>query len=474
MNCYKCGCRLSEKDFCTSCGTDVMLYKRCLAVSNLFYNEGLERATVRDLSGAIISLRQSLKFDKNNIEARNLLGLIYFETGEVVAALSEWVISKNIRPKKNIADDYLDAVQSSPTRLESINQTIKKYNQALVYCHQDSLDLAIIQLKKVLSLNSKYVRAHQLLALLYMHGEDWEKARKTLLRAQRVDTNNTTTLRYLKEIDIQIEQTAEAMGKKGVVKSHLNVAQDSVAYQSGNETIIQPTKIRESAGVSSIVNLFIGLLIGLAIACFLILPARVQSAKADIDKSFKEVSEQLDIKTSTVSELEQRLTALQAEGAKLQEKLDTYTGTDGALMAADYLMQAAQAYIADETDTAGITTNFEKIDVEYLEQNASEPFKNLYQLLLETVGPKISKELYEAGMTAINEEKFSVAVKELERAYTFNTENGDVLYQLGNAYKGANDVENAKKTYEKVIEDYPNTQNARRAVEHLEDLNEEE
>ena len=153
MRCYNCGNRLSEHDFCTGCGADVSLYKRILVTSNRFYNDGLSKANVRDLTGAINSLRQSLKFNKNNIEARNLLGLVYFEMGEVVAALSEWVISKNLRPNKNIADTYIEMVQSNGTRLESINQTIKKYNQALAYCHQDSLDLAVIQLKKVLSLD---------------------------------------------------------------------------------------------------------------------------------------------------------------------------------------------------------------------------------------------------------------------------------------------------------------------------------
>ena len=176
MICYNCGCNLSEHDFCTNCGVDVSVYKKVLKISNNFYNEGLEKAGVSDLSGAIQSLRQSLKFNKNNVEARNLLGLVYFETGEVVAALSEWVISKNLRPKKNIADDYINVVQSNPTRLDTINKTIKKYNQALLYCNQDSKDLAVIQLKKVLSLNSKYIRAHQLLALLYIDAEDWPRA----------------------------------------------------------------------------------------------------------------------------------------------------------------------------------------------------------------------------------------------------------------------------------------------------------
>ncbi len=145
MFCYNCGCQLSEYDFCTGCGADVSLYKKIICVSNMFYNDGLERAGIRDLSGAITSLRQSLKFNKNNVEARNLLGLVYFEMGEVVAALSEWVISKNLRPEKNIADDYIEKVQANATRLDSINQTIKKFNQALTYCQQDSRDLAIIQ-----------------------------------------------------------------------------------------------------------------------------------------------------------------------------------------------------------------------------------------------------------------------------------------------------------------------------------------
>ena len=193
MFCYNCGCHLSEHDFCTSCGADVSLYKKIMCMSNRFYNDGLEKAGVRDLTGAINSLRQSLKFNKNNIEARNLLGLVYFETGEVVAALSEWVISKNMRPEKNIADDYINMLQSNAARLDAINQTIKKYNQALVYCNQDSKDLAIIQLKKVLSLNPKIIRAHQLLALLYMDSEQWDRAERELqTQMQALQTENDT------------------------------------------------------------------------------------------------------------------------------------------------------------------------------------------------------------------------------------------------------------------------------------------
>ena len=51
---------------------------------------------MRDLSGAIETLKVSLMINKYNINARNLLGLIYCEMGEVVEALSQWVMSKNL------------------------------------------------------------------------------------------------------------------------------------------------------------------------------------------------------------------------------------------------------------------------------------------------------------------------------------------------------------------------------------------
>ena len=37
-------------------------------VSNTYYNIGLEKAHVRDLSGAIVILKKSLQFDKKNID----------------------------------------------------------------------------------------------------------------------------------------------------------------------------------------------------------------------------------------------------------------------------------------------------------------------------------------------------------------------------------------------------------------------
>ncbi len=468
MKCYRCGCQLSEKDFCTGCGADVALYKKIIYTSNFFYNEGLEKANVRDLSGAVISLRQSLKFNKNNVEARNLLGLVYFEMGEVVKGLGEWVISKNLRSEKNIADDYINMIQDNPSRLETINQTIKKYNLALGYCQQDSLDLAVIQLKKVLSLNQNYIRAHQLLALLYMKAEEWEKAKRELDKCNRIDTGNTTTRRYLKEVTDVLDAAENARG--GIKKK--NLADDVIKYQSGNETIIQPIGNRENRSVSTALNIGIGIAIGVAAACFLILPARLNSANSAAQNELRSVSEQLDKKTSALEELQQQMDQLSVENTKLQEELGDYAGNDGTLAVIDNLLEAISIYIESPDNMQQISQSIEKIDPETAKQVESQRFQSLYQLLLSKVGPSIAEEYYKTGMDAYQKEMYEDAITALSKAAEYDAENVDILYNLGNAYRQNGDKDNAVQTYQLVIDKFDGTDRARRAKNYLAELNE--
>ena len=74
MNCMNCGAFLADKDldYCPHCGCNVLIQKKVEYLSKLYYNQGLEKASIRDLSGAVNCLKQSLTFNKRNIQARNL------------------------------------------------------------------------------------------------------------------------------------------------------------------------------------------------------------------------------------------------------------------------------------------------------------------------------------------------------------------------------------------------------------------
>ena len=455
---------MTEHDFCTNCGADVGRYKRIMSTANLYYNEALEKAGVRDLSGAIESLRQCLKLNKNHVEARNLLGLVYFEMGEAVAAMSEWVISKNLRPSKNIADDYLDMMQNDPSTLESISQTIKKYNQALTYCYQGSLDLAVIQLKKVISLNPKFVQAHQLLALLYINAEKWSEAKRELEKCRRVDVNNTMTLRYLHEVDVMLEAESEG-GLSGGRKKNA----DSVKYRHGNETIIQPLNAHESKGMTTLLNIVVGIVIGVAAACFLILPAQVQNAKQGIDAELKAVNEEMDVKTATIAELEQNIKVLTAEKEKLKSELLGYTGEDGKLSAVDNLLNAADIYMKTPEDTSAVAEHLDMID-ETIVDTAGVAFESVYNHLRMQVGTSVGKSYYDTGMEAYQNESYEDAIEYLTRAFSYDSTNGEALYNLGNAYRKSGDDANAIAVYQQVIELFPNTEKANRSQSFINEI----
>lgn len=467
MRCYNCGGRLSEHDFCTGCGADVSLYKKIMMSSNRFYNDGLAKANVRDLTGAISSLRQSLKFNKNHIEARNLLGLVYFEMGEVVAALSEWVISENLRPNKNIAATYIQMVQSNSVKLDSINQTIKKYNQALSYCHQDSMDLAVIQLKKVLSLNPKFVRAHQLLALLYMNTEEWEKAKRELDKCLQIDIGNTMSLRYKKEVDRMLapDENVKNPAKKK--------ADEAVRYQSDNEIIIQPMNVKEpgsSMGTSTIINIVIGIVIGVLASYFLIRPGILQSAQQKAQEDSRVYGEQLDAKTAEIVELQQQVKNLTEDNETLHGQLDSYIGTDGTLQTFDDLLNAAKGYIENPQDVDTVSKNLELIAEGTDLAQTSEAFQNLYQALLDAVGPQIASRYYENGYQAYSNGDYTTAIENLTRAVFYDQTNGDALYALGNAYKKNEEPDKAASVYEKVIELFPGTERARKSQSYLNEM----
>ena len=462
MVCYQCGCQLSEQDYCTSCGADVSLYKKILALSNHYYNVGLDRARVRDLTGAIDSLEQSLKYNSRNVEARNLLGLVYYEIGECTEAMSEWILSMNVEPKKNIASDYIQRIQNNPSRYDVIRQTMKKFNQALAYCRQGSKDLAVIQLKKVLSLSPRFVKAHLLLALLHIDNEDWEKAKKELGKVLNVDRGNTQALLYAQEVDRMLTPDDIEKNDKRRKKD------ETVRYQSDNEVIIQPTNLADGtrSGFSTVLNVFIGLVIGAAAMYFLVLPANQNAARNEAQERVETIAGQLDSKTNEIQQLENQVTSLNSSIAQLEASLDAYEGTEGKLKEMDQLYLAASTYLTTK-DVSQTAERLDQVRDNVKIEETSEEFQGLYNVLLGIIGPELAVSYHEAGYVSLRNRDFDSAIESFSKAVYYDPGNAEALLDLGNAYRGNEDAVNAVTVYNRVIELFPDSDAARKAKQWL-------
>lgn len=454
MICYKCNATLSESDFCNKCGADVKLYKKIIRSSEAYYNQGLAMAEARDLQGAADCLRRSVKLNKHNTKARNLLGLVYFETGEAVAAMSQWVISKSLQPEKNIADKYLDAIQKNSARLETINQTIKKYNQALTYAKQGSLDLAVIQLKKVLNLNPNLVKGHQLLALLYIQNKEFEKAVKPLKKAAAIDKNNALTLKYLKEV----KSVIEVSDKKDSARQKAEKL-----TMSGDDVIMPTTSYRESnAGGITILNIIIGIALGAALMWFLVLPSKEKALAEEGNRKQQEISDQLELKSAAIASLETEKAALEAQKAAMETELNSYKGNDGILAAYANMMAAMEAYM--EGDFVASADALLLVDRNVIQ---NEHFLNVYQGLMEKSGAEAARTLYNEGYAAYQNRDYEKARELLEKANQLNPQDTAVLYYLGRSLQRLGDSPAGRVYLQEIIDKYPNDAYAQSAQEYM-------
>ena len=286
-----------------------------------------------------------------------------------------------------------------------------------------------------------------------------------------IDTGNTVTLRYMKEVDHMLmpEEGAKNAPKK-------KKASDTVLrYQSGNETIIQPINNGEKKGVSSLLNLGIGLVIGIGIAFFLILPARIQSAKADIDDKLRRVSEQSDAKTATIDEQVQKIQSLTDENQRLTDELAILEGTDGALQATDGLMLAVNAYLSDPEDIETIAKYMEAFEAQEdaEDEKRTESFEKLWEGFLAVTSQPLSVYYFNMGNGSYRAESYEEAIPNLERAYRYDPTNIDALFYLGNSYRSVGNTDKAKEVYAQVIDNFPNTDRANRSQTYLAEINNE-
>lgn len=431
-------------------------YNKIIYVSNALYNDGLEKAKQRDLSGAIQSLRKSLRFNKANTQARNLLGLIYYETGEVVDALSEWVLSRSLSPEGNPAEKYLEEIQSNRSQLNAVNQTIKKYNQALLYCQQDSKDLAIIQLKKVLSMNPGLVKGYQLLALLYMEEGKYELAKKELRMAAEIDTNNVTTLRYLREADRLLQ---DVQGKE----SRKEKKEKAASYQCGNETIIQPTNFKDNSAVMTILNLVIGVGIGVLITWFLVIPGIRQNAVSDAKKAELAANDSLATRNQEVKSLESQIETLNKQ---IKEQKDASEDSKKIVDNYEQLLIAYDAFAQQNIQGAGDT--IVNVDASLLDGQA----KAIYDSLNTKVNEQYISAVYAQAEQDYRAGRYPEAVTGLEKVVQVEEDYNDgyAIYYLAQSYRQTGDLENAKKYFQRMVELHPGTSRARRSQQYLNEL----
>ena len=419
-------------------------------IANSFYNLGLEKARMRDLSGAAHSLKDSLHFNKYQTDARNLLGLIYYESGEVADALVQWVISLNLQPENNLADHYLDEIQRKPGQLEIESQNVKTFNQALWHAQNGSDDLAILQLARVVEARPHFVKAHLLLALLYMRREDYTKAGRSLYKILQIDKSNSKALYYMSIVK-QNTGRAEAE-KKRMIKAFSH-------KQMEDDDIILPPTYKENTGLSIVIHILMGLVMGVVAAYFLIFSTRISDLNRVHNEELISYSQQLNNANQQISDLQTQNEDIQARADSVQAQLDELQSGNTSLIAQyKSLIGVLQSYRAGDLVTAAVAfaqADFSLITDEevraVVNDVQADMTANVYQTLITT------------GVEQWNVGNTDRAMECFQASLTLVPENPEAMYYVGRLYQDAGDTANANAMFDQVVGNFPDSEYASRA-----------
>ncbi len=431
--------------------------KKIRLVSNSFYNAGLELAGKRDLSGAVQYLQKCLNLNKYHIEARNLLGLIYYEMGEVSEALVQWVISMNFQENDNRADYYLEQIQRKPERLELASQNVKKYNQALLQAQSGSDDLAVLQLTRVVEANPRFVKAHLLLALLYISHEDYTKAGKSLYKVLKIDKNNPKASWYM---SIVKARTGKAEIERRKIKNAFS------HRQMQDDDVIIPPSYKENTGWQSVLNIGAGLLLGAAVIFFLVMPAAAKKLNNEHNQEILQYNEQLNQKNEEISNLNNSIVTYKNDKDSAEEQLNNFLNSNESVVNQySILVKMLQAYRSSNlTEAVSLYAGF---NPSLFTDETDLAIANSIKQDIETNGYQTLEDL---AYTMWSAGRMSEALNYYQTCLNIRPDNPKVIFNMGMINRSQGQTETAIQLFTQIVTQFADSEYAGRARTQLAEL----
>lgn len=420
-------------------------------ISNTLYNIALDRSMQNDLFGASVLLKKALRFYKENYEARNLLGLIYYREGEICEAIIQWTISKNFQLNSNKAIEYLDKLQKDADTKKFL-EAINNYNQALDNANQGREDLAMVYLYKAIELNPNYVKAYNLLGLMLLKIEDHVKAGSYFLKAKNIDNGNFYTNRLMNYV---VSKT----GKKEVKERRIENVY-SIKKLEADDAVI-PRKYIKLSTNQKVMWTVIGIVVGFLSYATIVSPVVSKnidnSNKKDAIRFAEKLNEQNKIVRDISLENQElkdyyntasvRLKAYEDQNKLFTTQYETLNEIN-RLFEEGYISRAAKMYV--------------ELDKENITDETLIGLLNTARSNIEGLG---AKRLCELGTQSWNGGNKNQAISYYQLSLSINPDDPETMFLLARLYQNLGRTKEANDLFDKVIGQHPESNYAKRSRE---------
>ena len=427
--------------------------RRLEQISNGYYNLGLSLAKERNLSSALNALSISLVLNKKNTDARNLYGLIQFEMGEETKALISWVISININPINNPAQNYLQKLRNKSAYLEKSQDAISKYNKAISQIKTVNYDMARITLKQAVDIRPHFVKAMLALALLDIREGKSSEAKKLLENVLAIDRFNTKAITYLEEMKPLTEKNAR--------KEKLSVIGSPVKKEKPVENVNNGMPVTEIyknySGMFTAINVGIGLIVGACAMVFLYMPTMKVALNNAHNKEIVEISQQLNDVNLSIETLKSENEGLNEQVNKLTEVNNTSTeNMNYKLLQYVYFLGLIKEYnTKNYTRAAEIFSNLDVGQLTDVDNGLGISVTGTFAEMapkMRDEGPKLLLKVAD-GLNRSGD--FAGAIGYYDAALRISPDYVEAKYKKALAYKTMGDVDTANNLFTEIITNYP-------------------
>ena len=427
--------------------------RRLEQISNGYYNLGLSLAKERNLSSALNALSISLGLNKKNTDARNLYGLIQFEMGEETKALISWVISININPINNPAQNYLQKLRNKSAYLEKSQDAISKYNKAISQIKTVNYDMARITLKQAVDIRPHFIKAMLALALLDIREGKSSEARKLLDNVLSIDRFNTKAITYLEEMK-PLTEKKDRKEKLSVIGSPVKKEK---TVENANNGMPVTEIYKNYSGMFTAINVGIGLIVGACAMVFLYMPTMKVALNNAHNKEIVEISQQLNDVNLSIETLKSENEGLNEQVNKLTEVNNTSTeNMNYKLLQYVYFLGLIKEYnTKNYTRAAEIFSNLDVGQLTDVDNGLGISVTGTFAEMapkMRDEGPKLLLKVAD-GLNRSGE--FAGAIGYYDAALRISPDYVEAKYKKALAYKTMGDVDTANNLFTEIITNYP-------------------
>ena len=202
-----------------------------------------------------------------------------------------------------------------------------------------------------------------------------------------------------------------------------------------------------------------GLIAGALFFTYLILPSVKTSLNNEFNDSIVVYSESLAAKDGEISSLNNRISAMQSDIDALNEELGSYSADSGILASYNKLLDVMRAYYGG--DYLGAINLFGEIDASIV---TNEKFLEVYNTFNEEFTVNGVAKTFEMGSAFYGAGDYENARNYFEKCISIQPDFADALFNLGLTYVNLGDRETANSYFTQVIDNYPGTALASQAM----------